>query len=312
MTRTVVARGYGGPENLALIDEPDRDPGADEVVVRVAAIGVNPIDHKLYSGAFGSDPDGLPVRLGNEAAGTVVEVADGVSGPTGPIAVGDEVVVYPVDGAYTDRIVAPSGSILHIPTGVSVEQAAGLLAVGVTAYDLIRTAGVTGDDTVVVHGGTGAVGSLAVQIAVAAGARVIATGRLDNHAAIEALGATAVAYGDGLLDRLRAASPDGYTVALDAAGTDEAIDASLELVAERSRIVSIVAFGRAGDGIVVIDGSSEGSRRIRSETRTTLLDQLAAGDITVTTAKTFPLADAADAHRELQSSHPRGKFLLIP
>ncbi|SIR95206.1 NADP-dependent oxidoreductase [Williamsia sterculiae] len=312
MTQSVVANGYGGPENLELIEEPGGRPGPDEVVVTLRAIGVNPIDYKKYSGAFGDDPSALPIHLGEEGAGVVTDVADGVAGPTGPIARGDAVVVYPYTGTYADTVVVPASSVLGKPDGVSFEDAAGLLLVGVTAYDLLQTTGVGADDTVVIHGGAGAVGTIATQLAVVAGATVVATARPENHEVLRGLGAIPVSYGDGLLERLRDAIPGGYTVALDTVGTDEAIDTSLELVGDRTRIASIAAFGRASDGIVILDGSGDSSKHNRDVARKQLLDQLANGELTVTTAKEFSLADAADAHRELKQTHPRGKFILTP
>src|SRR3954447_17355299 len=99
MSAVVVATGYGGPENLSISDVPTPEPRPGEVRIAVRAAGVNPIDYKVYGGAFGSDPSQLPLRLGTEAAGVVTAVGPDAVGPTGPISEGDEVIAYRAPGA---------------------------------------------------------------------------------------------------------------------------------------------------------------------------------------------------------------------
>jgi NADPH:quinone reductase-like Zn-dependent oxidoreductase len=111
-TTAVVAEGYGGPEVLSLIETPAALPGAGEVRIGVHAAGTNPVDFKSYSGAYGRDPARLPIRLGREAAGIVTAVGDSPEGPEGPVAVGDEVVVYPAEGAYAADVVVPGSSVV--------------------------------------------------------------------------------------------------------------------------------------------------------------------------------------------------------
>ncbi|GAB3535140.1 hypothetical protein GCM10027403_12320 [Arthrobacter tecti] len=134
------------------------------------------------------------------------------------------------------------------------EAAAGLMVTGVTAVHALQAAGVVKDTTLLVHGVSGGLGVAAAQIALADGARVVGTASQRHHEGLRARGITAAAYGDGLLERVRNASPDGVDAVVDAAGTDEAIDVSLELVRERRLIVSGAAFGRAADGIILIGG----------------------------------------------------------
>ncbi|SDD16218.1 NADP-dependent oxidoreductase [Rhodococcus tukisamuensis] len=308
MTHTVVAPEFGGPEVLTVIDEQVPPPGPGRVQVEVRAAGVNPADYKMYNGAFGTDPRSLPVRPGIEVSGVVVAVGD-----DGPFRVGDEVIAYTGTGGYTERLNVAATDVLAKPAALPWEQAAGLLTTGGTAVDALTTTAVTAGDTVLIHGASGGVGSLAVQLAVARGATVIGTARASNHSYLRELGAVPVEYGDGLADRLRAAAPDGFDAAVDTVGTDEAVDASLELVADRGRIVTIAAFGRAEqDGFPAIGGGTPESARIRREARAGLVDLAGQGKLVVQVAKTFPLADAARAHTELAAPHPRGKFVLLP
>ncbi|MFD4180657.1 zinc-binding dehydrogenase, partial [Rhodococcus sp. NPDC058514] len=159
----------------------------------------------------------------------------------------------------------------------------------------------------------GALGSLAVQLAVAKGATVIGTAAKANHEYLRGLGAIPVVYGDGLESRVRELAPKGVDAAFDTAGTDEAVDVSLALVADRKRIVTIVAFGRAQkDGFVVIGAGNPDTPRIRKASRLGLIEAAARGELDIVVAKTFPLAEAARAHAELQQPHPSGKFILIP
>ena len=132
---------------------------------------------------------------------------------------------------------------------------------GATAWHALAVTGAADGDTVLVHGGAGAVGVMAIQLAADRGARVVATASPANHDLLHELGAVPVSYGNGLAERVRAAAPQGVDAALDTVGTDEAIDVSLELVADRSRIVTIAAFARGLElGIKVIGGHQAPTR----------------------------------------------------
>jgi NADPH:quinone reductase-like Zn-dependent oxidoreductase len=314
MATAVVAAAYGGPEVLSVVEAEVPPPGPGEVTIEVRAAGVNPIDYKLYSGAFGSSPDNLPVRLGLEVAGVVTEVGPGAAGPAGPLSVGDEVVAYPVPGGYATAVTVPAKVVVPKPAELSWEQASGLLLVGGTAVHAVSVVQVSSGDTVLVHGGSGAAGLLAVQLSLAAGATVVATASERNQALLREVGAVAVTYGPGLLDRVNEAAPAGVDAAIDAVGTDEAIDVSLALVAEPSRIVSIAAFHRADTGIKLIGrgpGADPGTE-IRANAWRQLLPLAATGKLTLLPARTYPLAEAAKAHTLLAQGHPNGKLALLP
>lgn len=310
MTRTVVASGYGSPEVLVLQDIELPSPGPGQVLVDVRAAGANPVDYKLYSGQMGDDHANLPMPVGMEASGVVAAVGDGARGYTGPLTVGDEVIVTGVRGAYADQVLADASNVGRKPSALSFEQAAGLVLTGGTAWHLLTETAVGTGDTVLVHGAGGGVGLMVVQLAAARGAKVIGTASPSRHDELRRYGVEPVAYGDGLADRVRAIGP--VDVALDLVGTDEALDTSVELVADRSRIATIAGFARAGDLGIKVLTEANGGQAIRDAARPELLALADAGALEVSVDKVFPLTEAADAHRYLQEGHARGKVVLVP
>jgi NADPH:quinone reductase len=315
MSSVVIATAYGGPEVLSVADEPVPEPGPGEARLEVRAAGVNPIDWKVYSGTMGADPARLPIRLGSEAAGVVTATGPGTVGPAGPIAVGDEVIAFRASGAYAAELVAPAQALVPKPSVLDWPQASGLLLTGVTAWHTLAATDVAKGDTVLIHAATGGVGLMAVQLAVARGAMVVATASPARHELLRDLGAVPVAYGDGLADRVRAAAPGGIDAAVDLIGTDEAVDVSLELVANRWRIATIAAFGRGQqEGIKVLGGApgADPGTEIRDAARLELARLAQDQAVRVFVTRTFPLADVAEAHREIMSGHTTGKIALIP
>lgn len=313
MAEQVVATAFGGPEVLSVVDTEVPEPAAGRITVEVRAIGVNPIDFKLYSGAFGSDPDKLPLPVGNELAGVVTAVGEGATGKAGPISVGDEVVVHPASGAYASSVTVRASSAVPKPAGLSWETAAGLLLAGGTAVHMLSLLGDVEGATLLIHGASGAVGVLAAQLAAASGARVVGTAGAARAEWLRGYGITPVRYGDGLVERVRAAAPEGISGAIDTTGTDEAIDASLALVPP-DRVVSAAAFHRGGDGIKLVGGGpgADPGTEIRGQAWERLLPLAAAGKLEVPIARTFPLAEAAEAHRLSIDGHPGGKLILLP
>jgi NADPH2:quinone reductase len=315
LTTAIVATGFGGPEVLSVIETPLGAPGPGEVLIEVRAAGTNPVDYKMYSGAFGRDPAQLPMRLGREAAGVVAAVGDGAEGPAGVIQVGDQVVAFPIAGAYAAAVVVPASSVVPKPSTLSFEQASGLMLTGATAVHALRAVRIGSGDTVLIHGASGGVGLMAVQLAVAAGARAIGTASESGHAYLRELGAEPVAYGAGLLERIRAIAPDGTDAAIDTVGTDEALDVSIALVADRDRIVTIAAFQRGLDMGVKVIGAAPGAdpgTEIRAAARLELAQLAEAGNLAVLVAATYPLAKAAEAIRSLAGGHTHGKIVLVP
>ncbi|MGR6964757.1 quinone oxidoreductase family protein [Geodermatophilus sp. URMC 61] len=315
MTRVVLATAYGGPEVLTVVDQPVGDPGPGQARVEVRAAGVNPADWKSYTGAFGTDPGQLPRRLGYEVSGVVTAVGPDAAGPAGPLSVGDEVIAFRVSGGYAAELVVPASALVPKPGSLGWEQAAGLMLTGATAVHALTATGVGEGDTVLVHGAAGGVGLMAVQLAALRGARVIGTVGSDGADLVRRFGAEPVRYGDGLADRVRELAPDGVDAALDLVGTDEAVDVSLQLVADRQRIATIAAFGRAGSEGIKALGAGPGAdpgTELRDAARLDLAEAAGAGRLEVVVAATFPLEEVAAAHRQGMAGHTHGKLVLLP
>jgi NADPH:quinone reductase-like Zn-dependent oxidoreductase len=153
---------------------------------------------------------------------------------------------------------------------------------------------------------------MVVQLAVTRGATVIATASEAKHDLLRSLGATPVTYGDGLLDRVRAAAPSGVDAAIDLIGTDEAIDVSLALVGDPRRVVSIAGYRRRDTGIFLIGGGGDPGTEIRDAARPEVARLLASGELTLPIQATYPLEDTAEAHREGLTGHTRGKLVIVP
>ena len=310
MTTIVQATAFGGPEVLETTEIDLDSPGTGEVQIAVRAAGVNPIDLKVYSGLMGADPASLPMRLGFEAAGVVTAV-----GAETDFAVGDEVIAYRASGAYASEIVVPAAVVVPKPASLGWAEAGGLLLTGATAVHLLTATSVGEGDTVLIHGGSGGVGLMAIQLAALRGARVIATASPRRHAALEALGAEPVAYGDGLLGRLEAMAPEGIDVALDLIGNEEALETSLALVADRDRVATIANFDTGpAAGIKVLGGGpgADPGTEIRANAGPELVRLAGEGKLVVQVGATFALADAADAHRLVAAGKAGGKVVLLP
>jgi enoyl reductase len=302
MARAVVFDEYGGPEVLHMAELPDPEPGPGQVRLRVRAAGVQPADTKLRSGAWRSRaPVAFPGRLGNEVAGIVDAVGPDVTG----FAPGDE-VLGPASGAYADAVVTEAGQLARRPAALSWSEAGALSASGQTASTVLEDLAVGPGETLLVNAAAGGVGLMAVQIAVARGVRVIGTAREANHDFLRELGAVPVTYGPGLADRVRAAAPEGVDAALDAAGGD-ALEVSLELAGKPDRVGTIVDMAAAARLGVRALGTRRSGTRLAE-----LVALAAAGELRVFVWKEFPLDRAADAHRESEGRHLRGKIVLVP
>ncbi|GLK16435.1 NADP-dependent oxidoreductase [Herbiconiux flava] len=323
MAQQIQYRTLGGPEVLEFVTVPTPVAPHGGVVVETRAIGVNPIDVKLRSGLRPSPPITAPRVPGSDAAGVIVSVAETGAGAdagadAGAWTVGDEVIVRDAAGAYRTHVPASAAQLVAKPAAVGWNEAAGIgIPVG-TAYQALRSLGVDAGQTLLVHGGSGAVGQAAIQFARDRGAAAVATASARNLDRLRELGAIAVEYGEGLLERVQDAAPDGIDRVLDAAGTDEALDVSFALVPDRSHIGTIVVGAKADAlGIRAWMGGSphpltDEEQAWRREAYGVAADLIAAGRFEVEIAAVYPLAEAAAAQRALASGSLRGKLILDP
>ncbi len=303
MSRAVVFDEYGGPEVLHVVDGPTPVPGPGQLLVRVYAAGVQPADSLFRRGVMHQfNPATFPQRLGNEYAGEVVAVGPEVTG----VVIGTPVIGWVAQCAYADHVVVDPGELVVKPESMPWPEAGVLSASGQTAATALTDLGVGSGETVLIHAAAGGVGSFAVQLAVARGARVIGTASEANHDYVRSLGAVPVTYGAGLVDRIRAVAPQGVDAALDASSTVDAMRASIE-VAPLQRVGVLGYRPEAAD---------LGVRRLASRRSTEQLAGLAdlyvKGALRIHVAQTFPLEQAPQAHRIIDSGHGRGKIAMTP
>lgn len=304
MSRAVIHEEFGGPEVLELREVPESHAGPGEVRVRVAAVGLNPMDWILTSTPEVAEQFGttLPSGFGTDFAGVVDEVGEGISG----FAVGDRVYGGALNRAAADfAVVNPStDSLLHTPAGISDEVASTLSVAGLTASAALAAAEVKADDTVLIGGAAGGVGVLAVQLAKLAGARVIGTASEGTFDFLRRFGAEPVTHGPGLADRVRAMAPDGVSAATDLFGTDTA-EAALALGVPAERICTIAAGPNPPGGV-----RATGGINARPEDLKRITDAVIAGEITVPIAATFPVKQIREAVELQAGRHVHGKIVV--
>jgi len=302
--QAVVFSEFGGPEVLRTEEVAEPHAGPGQVRIRVSAAGVNPIDFKIRRGWTQGFLDvTFPATPGIEVAGVVDEAGEGAG-----FAVGDEVVGWAATGSYADYAIA--GNVVPKPAGLSWEQAVGLPVAGETAQRVLDELRLKEGETLLVHGGAGGVGSIAVQLAKAAGATVIGTASPANHDFLRSIGATPVEYGDGLVDRVRAVAPQGVDAVFDTAGQG-ALPDSIELRGGTDRIVTIADMSAGELGVAASMGSSATPEQIAAGL-TAQLQAAANGNLQVRIADTFALADAAKAQELSESGHAHGKVVVLP
>ncbi len=302
---SVAFAAFGGPGQLALGESAVPAPGPGQVLLRVHAAGVNPLDWKIRRGLMqAAFPVPLPHVLGVEGSGTVVATGPGVTAWK----VGDE-VFGPVASGYAQYSLAVAADLAAKPAELSWEVAAALPVASETAFRTLELLKVTIGETLLVHGAAGVVGSLVAQLAVADGVRVIGTASEANHEYLRSLGAIPVSYGDGVFDRVREAAPQGVDAVLDTSGSG-VLAASVELVGGTERVVTVVdpaeagavgvRFSGGGDGVRVAQGLAAGLGLFR------------AGTLDLPIRAALPLAEAAAAHELSEHGHGRGKIVLLP
>lgn len=307
MSRAVIYETFGGPEVLELQEVPETHAGPGELRVRVAAVGLNPMDP-----AIAATPElaarfniTVPAGFGYDFAGTVDEVGDGASG----FAKGDRVYGGVMERAAADFVVlqtppGPSEVLFHTPEGLSDELASTLGVAGATASAAMAAIEIRPQDTILIGGAAGGVGVFAVQLAQLAGATVIGTASPGTFPFLRELGAEPVAYGAGLADRIRALVPDGITAAVDLFGTETA-ETALALGVAPERIATIAAGPTPPGGVRATwggDAAPDALPRIAAA--------IAAGQITIPIAATFPIEQIQEAATLQAGRHVHGKIVV--
>jgi NADPH:quinone reductase-like Zn-dependent oxidoreductase len=303
--RAVQYDEFGGVDVLRVAEVPVPEPGPDEVLVEVAAAGINPGEAYVREGRYAQRwPSTFPSGQGSDLAGTVRALGPGVDA----VAVGDEVFGWTdLRASQAEYVVVPVRQVLAKPSELAWEQAGALHVVGATAWAAVRAVDPRPGETVVVSAAAGGVGVLTVQLARRTGATVVGVASEANHDWLRAHGVVPVAHGDGLVDRIRAAAPtvDAF---IDLFG-DGYVDVALALGVPPDRIDTIIDFAAVEEHGVKADGNAVGAR---PEVLVELAALLAEGELELPVAATYPLERAQDAYRELERHHTRGKIVLVP
>ena len=305
-SRAVRFDRYGGIDVLRVEDVPTPTAPAGEVVVEVRAAGINPGEAAIRSGAFHEmGPSTFPSGQGSDLAGVVTEVGDGVT----EFAVGDEVLGYSWRrSSHATHVAVPTSQLIHKPTGLDWTVAGALYVVGCTAYAAVRAVDPAPGETVAVSAAAGGVGTVVVQLLAERGAHVLGIASPANAEWLTAHGATPVAYGDGLAERLTAAAPDGIDAFIDLFGP-QYLQLAADLGIPRDRIETIISFAKAQELGTKAEGSEDASTQ---EVMTEMAGLVASGTIEIPIAATYPLDKVAEAYTELEQRHTRGKIVLIP
>lgn len=297
--------GYGDPDVLDLVDVDDPEPGPDEVLVRVVTSGVNPGEDSIRSGAAKNMfPAHFPEGEGSDFAGVVTRVGPNVT----TVSHGEAVIgLSDFRSAHAELVALPADHVVRKPDALDWGVAGSLPVVATTAVAMLRSVKLQPDETVVVSGAAGGVGTLVTQLAVRSGARVIAVASQRNHETLRAWGAEPIVYGDDLQERVRAVTAGKVDAVLDTHG-DGYVDLALALGVPPDRVDTIIDFaavqrhGVHGEGMSSLDDPMAAVAEVA--------ESLAAGDLVLPIKARFPLAEIADAYRALGTRHGLGKIVI--
>jgi NADPH:quinone reductase-like Zn-dependent oxidoreductase len=306
MSRAVRFEQYGGVDVLNVVEVEDPVAGPGQLLIRVRAAGINPGEAKIREGMLHERwPATFPSGQGSDLAGVVEAVGDGADG----FQPGDEVIGFTDNRASQAELVAiDAENATRRPAGVSWEVAGGLFVVGATAWAAVRAVHLSEGDTVVVSGAAGGVGSLAVQLARRAGATVIGLASEHNHEWLRRHGVVPVTYGDGVAERVRAATPDGVDAFIDTVGAPY-VELALELGVAPDRIDTIADFAAVERHGVMAEGNAMGASAGTLAELAALIDE---GALELPIAASYPLDQVRDAYAELERNHTHGKIVLVP
>jgi NADPH:quinone reductase-like Zn-dependent oxidoreductase len=297
---------YGDIDVLKVVEVVRPVPGPGQVLVKVVAAGINPGEASIRKGLLHAIwPATFPSGEGSDLAGIVEEVGPGVS----RFSAGDEVLGFvETRGSHAELVVADVDHLVERPASVPWEVAGSLFVVGTTAYAAVRAVNLVPGDTVVVSGAAGGVGSLAVQLAADAGAKVIGLASEGHHGWLASHGVIPVAYGDGVADRIKEASDGRIDAFIDTFGGGY-VEMAVALGVPPDRIDTIIDRAAAQTYGAKTDGSAAAAN---AQVLAELAELIAKGRLEIPIAKTYPLAKVREAFHELEQHHTLGKIVLEP
>ena len=304
MPKAVQLSAYGGVELLQIVEVAKPEPGPGEIVVRVVASGTNPGEILIREGRLHHMfPREFPFGQGTDFAGRVDSVGAGVA----EFAPGDEVLGWTDQrAAQAEYVVSTAAHLIAKPPALDWYRAGSLFVVATTAVGAVNAVSLKAGDVVAISGAAGGVGSLAVQIARRAGARVIGIASAESASFLGSVGVESVAYGDGLADRLRALAPNGIDAFVDLFGGGY-VELAVSLGVARERIDTIIDFAGAQQFGVKADGSAAAAS---CETLAFVANLIAWGEIVMPLTAIYPLASLRDAYVELAKRKAHGKIVL--
>jgi NADPH:quinone reductase-like Zn-dependent oxidoreductase len=306
MARAVRYDQYGGTAVLEVVEVSRPVPGRGQVLVKVMAAGINPGEAKIRDGALAERwPSTFPSGQGTDLAGVVAETGQDAGG----FSAGDEVIGFTENRAsHAEFVLVEAGNLVPRPANVPWEAAGALFVAGTTAYAAVRAVAAGPDDTVVVAGAAGGVGSIAVQLAVNAGSTVIGLASEANHRWLADHRVTPVSYGPGAAGRIRAAAAGRVDAFIDTVGTGY-VELALELGVRPDRIDTIADFAAPAKYGVKLEGSSAAATAGVLAELAAMIDK---GQLEIPIAAVYPLPEVQAAFRELEHGHTRGKIVLKP
>ena len=306
MPKAVRFNEYGGLDVLQVVDVEQPVPGPGEVLVNVKAAGINPGEASIRKGLLAARwPATFPSGEGSDLAGIITAIGEGVEG----FAVGDEVIGFTDKRAsHAEFVVVEASNLTPRPQNVSWEVAGSLFVAGATAYAAIRAVSLQRGETLAVSGAAGGVGSIVVQLAVKEGAKVIGLASPAHHQWLSDHGVIPIAYGEGVEERIRAATDNHLDAFIDTFGADY-VELAIKLGVRPERIDTIANFEAVAKYGVKGEGNAQGASAAVLADLARRIDQ---GDLEIPIARVYPLTAVREAYRELEQRHTHGKIVLVP
>jgi NADPH2:quinone reductase len=304
--RAVQYDEYGGLDVLTVREVELKELGKEDVLVEVKAAGINPGEASIRKGLLEDKwPSTFPSGQGSDLAGVVKEVGIDVEG----FAIGDEVLGWSEErSSQAEQVVVPADQVIRKPADLGWPEAGALYVVGVTAFAAVRAVDIKEGDTVVVSAAAGGVGTITVQLLRVRGAKVVGLASEDHHDWLRAKGVTPVTYGEGVMQRILEATPDGIDAFIDLYGPDY-IDLAVQLGVPPEKIETIISWDAAQQIGAKTEGSSDAST---PEILLEMAELVAAGKIEVPIAAEYPLDEVREAFEQLEDRHTLGKIVLVP